>query len=297
MEETITTNSLNITQTIIDTINKILESLFSSIDNSLYSTLDKITFIDSDILNNNYFNQIFGTSTSNGMLLISNSLLLGFLLYFSAKNLLSHITNLKIESPSQFIFKLIIFSIFMNFSFDIIDILINFFSNITYSIQSIGENLFDKTISFSELITIINSNISINTNSINIFSIDGIIKSTLSVSLLTLIFSYSIRYIMLKIFILLSPFAFLSLSLEKTSWFFKSWLKNIFSLLFIQIIVSIVLLLLFSMDFTSENIITKFLYVGGIYTLIKANSFVREFVGGVSTNFSQYVNNYYSNLH
>ncbi len=47
--------SENITQVIIDTINTIIGNLFSSIDNSLYSILDKITFIDSSILNNNNF--------------------------------------------------------------------------------------------------------------------------------------------------------------------------------------------------------------------------------------------------
>ena len=41
----------NITQIIIDTINTILGNLFSSIDNNLYSLLDDITFISSDILN------------------------------------------------------------------------------------------------------------------------------------------------------------------------------------------------------------------------------------------------------
>ena len=96
---------------------------------------------------------------------------------------------------------------------------------------------------------------------------------------------------MIKVFVLLSPFAFLSLSLTNTSWFFKSWLKNIFSLLFIQIIISLVLVILFSMDFSSSNLFNKFIYVGGIYTLIKANSFVREFIGGVSTNVAQTVQN------
>ena len=100
---------------------------------------------------------------------------------------------------------------------------------------------------------------------------------------------------MLKVFILISPFAFLSLSISSTSWFFKSWFKNIFSLLFIQIIVSLVLLILFSMDFSSTNLFNKFIYIGGIYFLIRANSFVREFIGGVSTDISQNVKNFFKN--
>lgn len=282
----------NITQIIIDTINTILGNLFSSIDNNLYNLLDDITFINSNILQDKNFENIFGTSTSNGILLIANSLLLGFILYYGFKYLMSHITYQRVDSPFSFIIKIIIFGICMNFSFFILQFLLDLNSNISLAIRSLGKNLFGSELSFSELINKINTNISIDTSSLNIFSVDGLIKSTLSLSLLNLVFSYSFRYIMVKVFILLAPFAFLSLSLDSTSWFFKSWLKNLFSLLFIQIIVSLVLLILFSLDFSSSNLFNKFVYVGGIYSLIKANSFVREFIGGVSTNISQSVKSF-----
>ena len=282
----------NITQTIINTINSIFEMLFSSIDNNLYSVLDKITFINSDIITDKNFENIFGTSTSNGILLIANSLLLGFILYYAFKYLMSHITYQRVDSPFSFIIKIILFGICMNFSFFIVQLILDLNSNISLDIRSLGKNLFNSEISFSQLINTINTHISVDTSSLNIFSVDGLIKSTLSLSLLNLVFSYSFRYIMVKVFILLSPFAFLSLCLENTSWFFKSWLKNLFSLLFIQIIVSLVLLILFSLDFSSSNLFNKFVYVGGIYSLIKANSFVREFIGGVSTNISQSVKSF-----
>ena len=65
-----------VTDTIMSSINTIFEQIFGSVDNNLYTTLDNITFISSDILKNNYFEKILGTSTTNGLLLISNSLLL-----------------------------------------------------------------------------------------------------------------------------------------------------------------------------------------------------------------------------
>jgi len=284
-----TTN--NITQIIIDTINKIFETLFSSIDNNLYFLLDDITFISTDILNDKNFENIFGTSTSNGLLLISNALLLGFIIYYSIKYLMAHLTYSPIESPISFIIKLVLCGICMNFSFYILYFVLDLNSNISLSIRSLGEYLFNKEICFSELINTINTNMSIDTSSIDIFSIDGILKGSLSISLLNLIFSYSFRYIMVKIFILLSPFAFLSLTTNSTSWFFKTWARNLFSLLFIQDIVSLILLILFSINYSS-NLFTKFIYVGGIYSLIKANSFVREFVGGISTDFSQNVQSF-----
>lgn len=285
-------NENNITQIIIDTINTILGNLFSSIDNNLYSILDDITFINSDILKDKNFENIFGTSTSNGILLIANSLLLGFLLYFAIKYLISHFTFSNVEQPHSFLIKLIICGICMNFSYFLLTYFLDIFSNITLAIRNLGETLFNKEICFSELILTINSNISVNTTSVDVFSLDGLIKSILSFSLLNLVFSYSFRYILIKVFVLIAPFAILSNCLISTSWFFKSWIKNLFSLLFIQIIVSIILLILFSMNFSSGNLAIKFIYVGGLFALIKANSFVRDLVGGVSTTISQNVHNF-----
>lgn len=290
-------NYSNITTNIIEAINTILGNLFSSIDNSIYNVLDDITFISSDIINDFYFEKILGTSTSNGILLISNSLLFGFLLYYSLKYLFSHFTYTQIERPSQFIFKAIIFGICINFSYFFIEELLNFISNISLAIRGIGENLFHKNICFSELILEINNNMSISSSNLDIFSLDGLLKASLSISLLNLVFTYSFRYVMIKIFILLTPFAILSLILENTSWFFKAWLRNLFSLLFIQIIVAIVLLLLFAIDYSSNNLMTKFIYIGAIYALIQSNSFVRDFIGGVSTTFSQNVENLFKKSH
>ena len=281
----------NVTEIIINTINTIFENLFSSIDNNLYSVLDDITFITSDILKDDNFEKIFGTNTTNVILLISNSLLIGVLIYFAIKKLLANFTYTQSENPGQFILKLIIFGICMNASYFLIEQFINLISNISLAIRDLGEDLFQKNICFSELITTINNTAAINTTTINIFSIDGLIKGTLTVSLLGLVFSYSLRYIMIKVFILIAPFAFLSLSQNATAWFFKTWIKNFFFFFFIQIIVSIVLLILFSMNYSSDNLLSKFLYIGGMYALIRANSFVREFIGGISTNIQSTVGN------
>ena len=285
-------NTSNITQIIIDTINTIFSNLFGSIDNSLYTVLDDLTFINSNILQDNHFEKLFGTSISNGILIIANSLLLGFLLYYGFRYLLSHFTYHPVESPSNFILKIIIYGIVMNFSFFILEMVLDLNSNISLAIRSLGESLTGKDICFSELIQSMNPNVAIDTNVLDIFSIDGLLKGTLSFSLLSLVLSYAFRYIMVQVFILLAPFAILSLSLNTTSWFFKSWAKNLFSLLFIQIIVSLVLLILFSIPYNSGDLFTKIIYLGGIYTLIKANSFVREFIGGISTTISQNVKNF-----
>ena len=282
-------NTTDITQVIINTINTIFGNLFSSIDNNLYDVLDKVTFISSDILRDSNFENIFGSSASNGILLISNSLLLGFLLYYAIRYLMAHLTFTQSELPSKFLIKLVLCGIVMNFSFYFLELFLNLNNNVSLVIRSIGESLFNKKICFSEFINTINTQMSIDTATLDLFSLDGLIKSILSVSLLSLVFSYSLRYVFVKVFILLSPFAILSLSLQNTSWFFKAWFRNLFSLLFLQIVVSLVLLILFSMDYSASNLFVKFIYVGGIYALIRANSFIREFIGGVSTQVTQSV--------
>lgn len=271
----------DIVNNIINAINTIFDNLFTSIDSSLYRQLDNLVFIDASILNDKFFTKVFGTSASNGILLVANSLLIGIMIYFSIKFLMSNFTSTRIETPTQFVFKMIIFGICMNSSFFIVEQILNINSNICQAIRSIGEDIFHQDINFSNLIESMSSSI---TEGKDIFSMDGLIKGTFTVSLVSLVFSYALRYVMLKIFVLISPFAFLSLMTEGTSWFFRSWCKNIFSLLFIQIIVDIVLLILFAMDYESGNLLYKLIYIGGIYALIRANSIAREFAGGISTN-------------
>ena len=280
-------SSASITTSIVETINTIFEKIFSSIDNNIYEVLDNLIFIGSDILEDKHFEKILGTSTSNGILLIANALILGFLIYFGIRFLFSNFTYSRIENPMQFVFKIIIFAILMNSSYFIIEQILDLNNNICGAIRSIGEDILNQDISFSNLIETINENLKIEKNEFDIFSVDGLIKGTLTISLLNLVLSYSFRYIMVKVFILLSPFAFLSLCMHNTSWFFKTWFRNLFSLLFIQIIVSFVIVILFSISYSSNDLLTKFIYIGGIYALIKANSYVQHFIGGISTDISQ----------
>lgn len=281
----------NITDIIINTINSIVNGLFSSIDNNIYSVLDKITFINSDILNNSYFERIFGTSSSNGILLIANSLLIGFVLYYAANLILANLSITQVQSPLSFIFKTIVFGVFMNSSFFVCEQIINLNSYISIAIQNLGESIFNMEVNFSSLINIINSNVLVD-ETLNIFTFDGLIKSLISISLFSLLLSYSLRYVMVKVFVLISPFAFLSLSNLRTSWFFKSWFRGFLSLLVLQCLVSLILLMIFSFNYNDSDIFSKLIYVGGIYALIKANSYLKSLIGGISTEVNANISNF-----
>lgn len=266
---------------IIETINSIFSNLFSSIDNNVYSYLDTFTFIDSSIIDNSFFEKFLGASGKTGILYLTDALLLSIIIYYAIRYSYSVFTGNNVEKPTQFIFKMIIIGIFINSSFFLCEQILNINYLISGSIQDIGKSITNKDITFSCLIQNLNSVISIGENSFDLFSFDGIIKGFISVGLLNILFSYSLRYIIIQVFVLTTPLAMLSLINSSSYWIFKSWSKAFFSLLLLQSFVSLILIIMLSLD-TSN----KLLLIGSIYALIRANTFIREILGGVSIDVS-----------
>ena len=56
-------DSTNLTTSIIQTINSIFETLFSSVDTTVYNILDDLVFIDTSILNDSIFKKTFGINS------------------------------------------------------------------------------------------------------------------------------------------------------------------------------------------------------------------------------------------
>lgn len=270
------------TNSIISTITQIFKSLFTSIDDNIYSALDNISFIDTSIMHSPYLEKILGTNSSTSILLIANSLLIGFVIYFAIKLLLSNYSIGRPQNPYKFVIKIIIVGLFMNSSFFLCEQLININSILSSTIRSIGSQFLGVDICFSKLIEILNSIVSIEEETQSVFSIDGIIKTIVSVGFLNLIFIFSVRYILIKVFILLSPFAILCTSLDSTINFFKSWIKSFISLLFIELFSSLILIVMFSIQYSPSDIVSKLLFVGSVFALMKVNSYVRDIIGGIS---------------
>ena len=217
--------------------------------------------------------------------------MLGFTIYYSVKLLYSHFSYTEIEKPYQFIFKLLIYAICINSSYFICEQIININSLISGSIQEVGKNILGTEVSFNNLILNLNSVISIENESFNVFSVDGLIKGLISFSLFNLVFSYSLRYIMIKVFVLISPFAFLSLINHSTSWFFRSWIRNFIGLLLLQSLISFILIIIFCIDINSTDLFSKFIFIGGIYALTRANTYIKELIGSISLEISSSFSN------
>jgi len=274
-------------------INNIFSSLSSSIDTKIYSILDDLIFLNTDICANSTIRTILGSNDSGGIILICNSLISGFLIYYAVSLLFSYLTFSQVQRPSQFIFKLILCLIALNSSQLICYCLIFIISSISLAIRNVGEALFNTNICFSTLIE--NLNIVNNSASFNLFSFDGLVKALISFGFINITLSYSLRYIMVQVLILMCPFAILSLSIDKFSWIFKSWIKLFLSSLFLQVLVSLILLITFSLNL-EESIFSQLIYIGSIYALIKANTFIKDFMGGLSTDISLGISNMKSML-
>lgn len=290
MEESIATQEIDIASIILDTINSLCQSLFSSIDNTIFSLLDNIIFINSDITETNYLEKIMGTNVNSGLLILANSLLVAFVLYYAIRRFTAFYNGQDVESPYKFVIRAIFICIFMNFSLSICSGIVSFSYEISDFICELGSNIFKRTISFSSLINELNGKSS---STFNIFSIDGVLTSMLSISSLSLVITFTFRYILAKILILLSPFAFLCLLNKSTSGFFRSWLKSFLSLLLVQIVVALILLLPFSiLKENSTTLFSKFLLIGSVYALQKSNQFVKEFINGtgISTDLNSGIN-------
>jgi hypothetical protein len=226
--------------------------------------------------------KILGSNSSSGILLVCNALILGILIFYVASYLFSHLTYSRVQTPMQFIFKAIIFVGIMNGSYWICSQIINIVSLVSEAIRSIGQNLFNEEISFVNFITKINDSVYIS-GEIEVTSFDGIIKSFTTMGFVNLIFSYSLRYIMIQVFILLFPFSILSLIDDRTEWIFKAIMKAFISLLLEQVLISIILVLAFSLSLT-DTTMSKILYIGIIYALMRVNSYMYMIFGGITTS-------------
>lgn len=268
--------TINLSSLICDSLNTIFFKIFSSIDNTIYSNLDNILFIRSDLINDLKFQQLFGTDSTNGLLLIANSLIFGIVLFYILRFATSHLIYSKIDSPYQFAFKCIIFLACMNSSLWICEQILTIVDLVSNSICEVGYLINSTEISFSNLIHTINSELYPSLETFDIFSFDGILKFCSTIGILYILLMYSARFIMCKILILLSPFAFASLINHQLDGFFKGWLQQLLVLLSMQIFVAIVLVLGFSLEFYVGNTLSKLIYLGIIIILAKSNNHTKK---------------------
>ena len=130
--EIISTTEVNIIEIVKETVNFLCNSLFDSINTTVFPLLDDIVFLNGDISNSSNMQNLIGSSISEGILILANCLLFAFTLYYSIRLIFSHFTGNSIDSPYKFFIKTVIVAILLNSSISIC----SFAVNSTYQISS-----------------------------------------------------------------------------------------------------------------------------------------------------------------
>lgn len=264
---------------IITNLNYLLEKVFKSIEGEIFKTLDKLTIIGPEILKEEPLKNIVFENKVNGLVIIANTLILFFVIYYVFKQLIGIYNGNKIESIYVFIIRIIIVCIIVNFSYYICEEILNIFGILGESIDTYASDVINKKVTFENLKdSIINIENIINTD---LVSLDGIIKGIISFGSVSILISFSVRYVTVIFLIIISPLAFVCLSSNLTSGIFNMWVKMLIVNLTVQI--GIKLLIFIPLAYKNQNdIIYKIILVGTISLIYKFNIFIKELLARIS---------------
>ena len=169
-------------QDILTNLNTVFEKLFKSVEGEVYKTLDKIVLIGPDILKEEPLKQIFFENKENGIIIIANTLILFYIIYYAFTQLISLYNGNKVENVYYFILKIIIVGILVNCSYFLCEQLLTLFDGLSDAINTFAKNIVGKEATFANLKeTILSVNDFMKSD---ILSLDGIIKGLVSFGIL-----------------------------------------------------------------------------------------------------------------
>ena len=281
---------------LISNLNEMCKALFNSVDKNAFKYLDELAFLDESKFKTGIELELIGNNIYEGVIGIAISILIGIALYYIVNYFIRKIINEEMENPYTFIIKSIIAGFFIIYIKDIVLFVISVNNIITKEILNLTQTFFNQKVTFENILIKINETLYVQGEGFNVMSFDGIIKIYLVFGIINLIFEYSLRYVMIKIMFILSPIFYVMIKImfilspifvafktnRKTEYLYNNWIKGIFSLLFMQNIIAIILVI--STRFITSPLIpiNKIIYIGMIYALIKVNVFIKEIFGGVS---------------
>lgn len=261
------------TESILDNVNLISEKLFKSVEEQVYKVLDELVVIGPDILKEEPLKNICYSDKINGIIIIANSLILFYIIYFVFNQIANLYNGKSVENVYKFIIKMVFIGIIINFSYYICEEILNFFKLISDCVDLFCKDITDTKICFVSLKeAIINIEDFLNND---LLSLNGLIKGMVSFGSVSILINFSIRYVTIIFLILISPFAFISLSSSITSGIFKSWGKLLIINLLVQIVVKFIMIIPIVYKDTN-TIIYKIILVGSIYLIYKINTFTKE---------------------
>lgn len=255
--------------------------LYSSFNDSISSVLDRIVFINKNIIDDRYAFKFNGDKTLFVIERLANTFLYGILIYVMFKYLLNKITNEENENITGVIYKLLIAAILIGFSKEICGFILEINGYISDEILSFGKSITKKEITFDALFKKIKLIIGYSKGE-DAKSVNTILQGFVSFGLINLVLIYSLRYIYIKILCLMFPFAIVLKSNKKMEHISKAWLKSFVGLLCLQHLIAIILIFAINIRSNGTNILGKVVCVGCVYALMQINELQREIMGSSS---------------
>lgn len=269
---------------IISVINTLLQNIFSAVDGELFDILDSLVMINKDILLTEPIEKLGFKSEDNSIILIALTFITMFAIFFGIKRLINMYNAGSTKDTAKFILRVVICTILMMSSYFLIETVLNINELFGDVLKNIGEEITDKEISFVTLKeTILELEKDMTDTAI---SLDGVIKGMVSFGVVSLVFTFAIRYVTVIFLILISPIAIMLAINDSTFVIFVKWCKLFITNLFIQNAVLLVITIPLCID-DVDSVMFKVILVGSIYILYKIKSFAGDLLNDFHIKRSQ----------
>lgn len=253
---------------IVSNFNNLLNTIYNSIENEGYVLLEKISDINNNIFLMSPLKAILAEQNVKFIDLIINTIAFGFVVFYFMKIVLLLYSDNLIENIYYFILKVIIVVLISKNSYSICKYIIDINFKYTVIVEDLLEEISGKHISYEslkkEILTLQDV-----FDSKNKLSLNGISESIIYFFILNMILIFSMRYVLVIICVILSPFFILMILNKETRKIFKLWVKIFLSSLLIQIINKIIIFIPLTMDKKDELFTT--VLIGTILLLYSVN--------------------------
>lgn len=258
---------------IISVINTLAENIFSAVDGELFDILDSLVMIDKDILLTEPIKKLGFKSEDNSIILLALTFITMFAIFFGVRRLINMYNAGAGKDTAKFILRVVVCTILMMSSYFLIETVLDINKLFGDALKNIGEEVADKEISFITLKeTILELEKDMTDTAL---SLDGVIKGMVSFGVVSLVFTFAIRYVTVIFLIIISPIAIMLAINDSTFGIFVKWCKTFITNLFIQNIVILVITIPLCIEDT-ESVIFKVILVGSIYILYKIKNFATD---------------------
>lgn len=257
---------------IINNINSIFGKFYSSIVNDGFDLLDKITGLDSKLLNVNTLKLIKDNINSINAIVIS--LLGGLCIFFILKYIISIYSDTYVLNIYYLIIRTIIVCIICTNSIYICSTILDIHSQLYQGTIKCLEDISKCNIQYKFLKEDIDT-LEDFFKSTNKVGIKGIKDSILCTYIILLVVNFSCRYIVVILCVILSPFSLMFLISDKTIKYTILWFKTFILALFLETINIIIIFIPITSNKDKE--LYPVILLGSMFVMYKVNKKLGDF--------------------